>query len=122
MSKLKLLCDRIRASLLRIMLSLVYFLILTPSALRNRKNLKIASERWNDIDRAGWHANLQSTADPKIFSDSTVHEELSARTHAREDDNVKTTTLLLYRVLQPLGFLATPPKEKELSPDLYVMF
>jgi hypothetical protein len=104
------------------MLSLVYFLILTPCALCNRKNLKITGKHWNETDRVGWYANLQSTADPKIFSGASVHEELLAQTHTGKGGNVSRIPLLLYKVLQPLRHLATPPKEKELSPDLYVMF
>ncbi|HKM77126.1 MAG TPA: hypothetical protein VJZ32_11985 [Candidatus Bathyarchaeia archaeon] len=122
LSKLKLLCDRIRASILGIMLSLVYSLILTPYALRNRKNLKITTKLWNDIEQTGWYPNLQSTADPKIFSDSSVREELLALAHTDKGDTVKGIPLLLYRVLHPLSVLATPPEKKELSADLYVMF
>jgi len=112
--------ERIRLSLLKVTLSLVYFLEFTPIAWRQRMNPKNEISKWNDPTvRIGWHTNEQSTSDPETYRSMSSHDELTMLTRKGMMDK---RTLLAYDIVRPLNFLAKPPKEKELSSDLYIMF
>jgi hypothetical protein len=95
--------------------------MLTPIAWRKRTNPKNEISTWKDRNaRVGWHSNEQSTSDPDIYKSlPSSRDELVALILEKGNDN---HVLLVHDVLQPLKFLAKPPKEKELSTDLYIMF
>ncbi len=110
--------QRLRAGILTLILTLVYFLLVTPIALQKR--FKDETTSWSQSDsRLGWYANEQTTSDPRIYT---------ATSSGRDDlaDLVRSTSnswiLRLYDILLKLQVLAEPPKEKELSADLYVLF
>jgi hypothetical protein len=113
--------ERIRSSLLRATLSLIYLLVLTPIAYKMRMNPERHMSSWNErTARSGWNPNVQSTSAPQIIRiSSSSRDELAALTREKGND---TCALLVYDILRPLEFLARPPKEKELSADLYKMF
>jgi hypothetical protein len=110
-----------RSALLKVILSLVYFLLVTPIAWRERTDTKREIATWKHYRaRIGWHANEQSTSDPEIYkSSSSSRDEWVALVAERRSGK---WALLVYDILLSLRFLARPPKEKELSADLYVMF
>jgi hypothetical protein len=105
-----------RFILLMMVLSLIYFMILTPIAWRKTNR---DSEWRHSIERTRWHVNEQSTSDSRIYKNSSGRDEFLDLIRERGDDN---SALQLYDVLNVLRFLAEPPKEKELSSDLYVIF
>jgi len=108
---------RIRSSLLQLILSIIYFLIMTPMALMNRFSPRNKLSTWKDTAATGWHKNEQSTSDPRTFSgSSSTRGELAAM-----KGNGKYT-IAAYDILRPLKGLSKSQEEKELSTDLYVMF
>lgn len=113
--------ERVRAALLAVILSLVYLLVLTPLGLRTRANSRSEVYSWkNQRTRVGWCPNKQSTSDLTIYTRfSSSREDLLTLKKEKTD---ASSTLRMYDILMPLKFLAKPPKEKELSADLYVMF
>ena len=113
--------EKIRSSLLQFSLTLIYFLLTTPLAWQKRSNPINEITGWRKFGRRiGWRPNVQSTSDTQIYpSEQSSRDDLIALIHANRIDR---STLFLYDVLSPLKFLAKPPKEKELSSDLYVMF
>jgi hypothetical protein len=113
--------ERIRSAFLKIILSLVYFLLVTPIAWRKRGQRKSEVAAWKHYQaRIGWRINEQSTSDSEIYrSLSSSRDHLAALVREWQSDS---WMLLLYDVLLRLEFLAKPPKEKELSADLYMMF
>jgi hypothetical protein len=101
-------------------LVLVYFLLVVPIGwrLRTRRDSDIALWKVSHV-RKGWYINEQSTSNPETYrSMFSIRNELAAIEHEKGD----RWTMLLYDVLVAIGFLAKPPKEKEISADLYVMF
>ena len=115
LSALTKLGGRIRSTLLKIILTLVFFMLLTPVAWQRRRSADSRISTWKDNEPTGWHSHEQSTFDMNVFG----HDELEALTHKQEIDHI---TLFFYNVLRPFKSLARPPEEKELSADLYVMF
>ena len=112
--------ERIRSTLLSMVLVLVYFLLVVPIAWRKRRdrNSEIASWKIPHV-RIGWHPNEQSTSNPEIYrSISSTRDELVAIEREKGDHRI----VLLYDILVAMRFIAKPPKEKELRADLYVMF
>ena len=109
--------DRLRTIVLIVSLSAIYFLIITPMALSRRIKARGRLSTWMDNSENGWHANVQSTTDHPIFSNSVSPRDELAQLRGRYN-----ATLAVYHILKPLGWLANPPEEKELSADLYVMF
>jgi hypothetical protein len=84
-------------------------------------NPKNEISNWKDPTvRIGWYANEQSTSDLEIYK-STLSSRDDLITMIRKG-TIGNQTLLAYEILWPLNFLAKPPKEKELSSDLYIMF
>jgi hypothetical protein len=112
--------DRIRSCVLVLALSVVYFLLVTPIAWRRRRRLKRQTAEWkNWRARTGWKMNEQSTSDPEIYvSMSSNLSDLV--TVARRDGDYWMP--FLNDTLLALRGLAKPPKDRELSTDLYVMF
>jgi hypothetical protein len=113
--------ERIRSSLLGLCLTLIYFLLVTSLAWQKRSDQKNEIARWRIFGgRIGWRPNEQSTSNPQVYLSSvSSRDDMIALMRMNRIDH---STLLLYDVLSPLKFLAKPPKEKELSSDLYVMF
>lgn len=113
--------ERVRSILLSLSLTLIYFLLVPPLAWQKRSDPKNEIAGWRKFGgRIGWRPNEQSTSDPQIyFTAQSSRNDLIALMRANRIDH---STLLLYDALSPLKFLAKPPKEKELSSDLYVMF
>ncbi|MGA2462596.1 MAG: hypothetical protein ABSF82_14355 [Candidatus Bathyarchaeia archaeon] len=112
--------DYIRSCLVTAALSSIYFLIVTPIAWRRRGRLRMHTNEWKDWrGRTGWHTNEQSTSDPQIYTNlsSNLHD-LEAK--ARQDGDYWMP--VLNDMMLALRPLVEPPKEKELSTDLYVMF
>jgi hypothetical protein len=112
--------DRTRSCLLVVVLSSIYFFLVTPIAWRRRRRLKIQTAEWKDWRaRTGWHTYEQSTSDPQIYAklSSSLGDLVEL---ARQDGDYWMP--LFNDVLLALRCLAEPPKEKELSTDLYVMF
>jgi len=101
-------------------LSLIYFILVTPIGWQKRRNKKNEISFWKEDDaRMGWHPNEQSTTEMETYrfmsSDRTDLEKQAHNTNDR-------STLFIYDDILPLKFLAHPPKQKELRSDLYVMF
>lgn len=118
LSRLSGFVEKMRSILLEAHLSLVYFLLLTPmSSWQRRKSWGIST--WNSEGLAGWHPNVESTFDERIFADSSTLDELSV---VAKEGGAGEAELLMFRILQSSRFLARPPKGKQLSGDLYVMF
>ena len=113
--------ERARSSLLRLFLTLIYFLLVTPLAWQKRSDPVEEIAGWKKFGgRIGWRPKVQSTSDPRIYlSGQSSRDDLIALMRTNGIDH---STLFLYDVLLPLKFLARPPEEKELSSDLYVMF
>ena len=113
--------EKIRSSLLGFSLTIIYFLLMTPLAWQKRSDPKNEIAGWRNFGRrVGWRVNEQSTSDPQVYlSALSSRNDLITLMRMNKIDH---STLLLYDVLSPLKFLAKPPKEKELSSDLYVMF
>jgi hypothetical protein len=112
--------EHVRSGLLKALLSIVYFALIVPLAWRKRHDSSSELAKWQDHHyRAGWHTNEQSTASSEIYTTlSSGRRDLCALAALKGDE----TSLLIHDVVVPLRFLARPPKEKELSADLYVMF
>jgi len=112
--------ELIRTALLDSLLSLIYIFLVTPIALRKRRNSKSEIAGWRKPNqRTGWCANEQSTADIEIYKNvSSGRDSLSAFVRANGDNWMLT----LYDVLLKFRRIAKPPEEKELTSDLYVMF
>jgi len=111
--------EHLRAGLLAVVLSFVYYTIVTPMAWRTKQSGGNDVLTWKDYrNRIGWRANVQSTSDPEIYRTlQSPRGELLSLLHGRNK-----SVLVLYDLLMKFRFLAKPPKEKELSADLYVMF
>ena len=113
--------EQIRSTLLGFSLTLIYLLLVTPIAWKKRSNQNSEIAAWRKFrGRIGWRPNEQSTSDPQVhLSGLSSRDDLLALMRMKKVDH---STLLLYDALSPLKSLAKPPKEKELSSDLYVMF
>ena len=113
--------ERVRTSLLNLCLTLIYFLLVTSLAWQKRSNPINEIAGWRKFEgRIGWRPNIQSTSNSQIYlSGQSSRDDLIALMRRHRIDH---STLFLYDVLSPLKFLAKPPKEAELSSDLYVMF
>ncbi|HMK83318.1 MAG TPA: hypothetical protein VK503_06340 [Candidatus Bathyarchaeia archaeon] len=113
--------EKIRSSLLTLSLTLIYFLLLAPLAWQKSSNPINEITSWKKFGaRIGWRPDIQSTSGTQIYlSGRSSRDDLIALMRTNRIDH---STLFLYDVLSPLKFLAKPPKEKELSSDLYIMF
>ena len=111
--------ELLRFALLNVALSVVYYTIVTPMARNIRRDGNNELLTWEDYrNRIGWRANVQSTSDLQIYrSLHSPRNELLTLLQGRNN-----SVIVLYDLLMKLRFLAKPPKEKELSADLYVMF
>jgi len=121
LAKLTRLQKQFRLGLMRTILVLTYYSTITPLAwLQRARKGGIASE-WTNGPREGWCSADQSTEDPKLFTSfSSGRSELSSL--ERHQKKKYAGSLLVYDLLRPLKIFAEPPKEKELSTELYAMF
>ena len=113
---------QIRLRLMRMILVVLYYSTITPLAWLQRVGSRTIASAWtNNNVREGWCSANQSTDDPKLFTSfSSGRNELSSL--ERQQKKKYAGSLLVYDLLRPLKVLAEPPKEKELSTELYVMF
>lgn len=75
---------------------------------------------WHDHSlESGWQDKVQSTSDQELFLGSRSDREELVAIMARGGNS---RIIFLYDVFEALRPLSLPPKEKELSTDLYVMF
>lgn len=106
----------LRSFLLKIILSCIYFFIVTPIAWETRRNARDLTKSWkSSVARVGWVLNEQSTSDRDGYvTQSCGNEYVVMMMYSTRHDWV--------RILLKLRCLADPPKGRELSTDLYVMF
>jgi hypothetical protein len=112
--------ERTRSSLLGLALSFIYIFVVVPVAWRRRSQRESAIGLWNvPHARDGWRVNEQSTINPEIYRNLlSMRDELVTIEREKGD----RWMVFLYDLLVAMRFLAKPPKEKEVRPDLYAMF
>ena len=109
---------RVRATLLSVILLIVYFLVITPMVSWRRKNHNVMLGLY-DTNSTGWIDNEQSSTDLNSYvMMASGRDDLVQHVQAGGDRLV----LFCYDTLMKFRLLARPPKEKELRSDLYVMF
>ncbi len=114
------LVERTRSSLLGLVLSLIYVFVVVPVAWRRRSQRKNEIAIWNVPHvRDGWHVNEQSTSNPEIYRNLLSMRDELVKIEREKGDR---WMVFLYDLLVAIRFLAKPPKEKEVRPDLYAMF
>lgn len=107
---------KLRAGTLSVILTIIYFLIISPIAWRRRSQNII---KLNEMNSTGWFENEQSSTNLNSYlTMASSRDDLVA--HVREGGDKRV--LFCYDTLLKLHSLAAPPKEKDLRSDLYVMF
>lgn len=109
--------DRVRTVSLVLALMLIYFFLVSPMGLRGRREgVNVIADEWRG--RMGWYTNVQSTSDLITYSSLSSPQVVRALSQENSGFSIR----LLNKALMSLRWLAKPPREKEVSPDLYVMF